>query len=154
MGTDIRTGKDAGELPPLNALRHFEADYPDVRVRRVEAGSGSDDGFRAAAQVASSGATAVLAYNDLVAVGLVQGLRGAGVDVPGDVSVTGFDDIPFARYVTPSLTTASVPVELLGAGTWARLRQLIDGADPEHDVVFSPRLELRDSTAAPRRRAR
>ena len=71
------------------------------------------DGYRVAAAVVASGATAALAYNDLVAVGLVEGLREAGVRVPQDVSVTGFDDIPFARYVTPSLTTASVPVELL-----------------------------------------
>ena len=136
------------------ALAQFGRDRPDVRVRHIDAGSGSDDGYRVAAAVVASGATAALAYNDLVAVGLVEGLREAGVRVPQDVSVTGFDDIPFARYVTPSLTTASVPVELLGAGTWARLRQLIDGEDPEHDVVFSPRLELRDSTAAPRSPAR
>lgn len=134
----------------LQALARFEHDHPDVKVRRIDAGSGSDDGYRVAGDVIASAATAVLAYNDLVAVGLVNGLREAGVRVPDDVSVTGFDDIPFARYVTPSLTTASVPVELLGGGTWTRLRELIRGEDPEHDVVFSPRLEVRDSTAAPR----
>ena len=136
----------------LVALAQFERDHPDLRVRHVDAGSGSDDGYRVAAQVAASGATAALAYNDLVAVGLVEGLREAGVRVPDDLSVTGFDDIPFARYVTPSLTTTSVPVELLGAGTWVRLHQLIEGEPPEHDVLFSPRLEVRDSTAAPRPR--
>ncbi len=138
----------------LVALGQFGRDHPEVRVRRIDAGSGSDDGYRLAGEVVASGATAALAYNDLVAVGLVEGLREAGVRVPDDVSVTGFDDIPFSRYVTPSLTTASVPVELLGTGTWTRLHELIDGEDPEHDVLFSPRLEVRDSTAAPRARPR
>jgi LacI family transcriptional regulator len=135
----------------LAALAAFTAEHKDVRVQRVHTGSASADGHRVAADVLGSGATGALAFNDLVAVGVIDGLRELGARVPEDISVTGFDDIPFARYVTPSLTTASVPVDLLGIGTWTRLRALIRGEDPEHDVVFSPRLEVRASTAAPRR---
>ncbi|WP_242496378.1 LacI family DNA-binding transcriptional regulator [Xylanimonas protaetiae] len=134
----------------LDALAQVEREQPDIRVRRIAAGSTSEDGYRVAGAVAASGATAALAFNDLVAVGLLGGLRAAGLRVPEDVSVTGFDDIPSARYAIPSLTTASVPVDALGAATWARLHALLTGGDPEHDVMFSPRLEPRDSTAPPR----
>jgi LacI family transcriptional regulator len=81
----------------------------------------------------------------------MNGLLDLGVRVPDDVSVTGFDDIPFARYTTPTLTTASVPHSELGAEAWQRMHALLDGEEPAADVVFQPRLELRGSTAAPRR---
>ena len=106
--------------------------------------------FAAVDGVVESGATAALGFNDLVAVGLVHGLIERGIRVPDDVSVTGFDDIPFARFMSPSLTTVSIPHEILGTLAWARMRALLGGATPEHDVVFQPRLEVRRSTAAPR----
>jgi len=65
------------------------------------------------------------------------------------VSVTGFDDIPFARFLSPSLTTASVPHDVLGTLAWCRMQALMAGMTPEHNVVFQPRLEVRRSTAAP-----
>ncbi|GMA35588.1 hypothetical protein GCM10025876_17920 [Demequina litorisediminis] len=51
----------------------------------------------------------MVAFNDLVAFGLLAALNQAGVAVPKDMSVTGFDDIELAQYSTPSLTTAAVP---------------------------------------------
>jgi LacI family transcriptional regulator len=64
-------------------------------------------GFRAARQVADSRATAVVAYNDQMAIGLIKGLRQLGVDVPRDVSVVGFDNILFDEVVEPELTTVA-----------------------------------------------
>jgi LacI family transcriptional regulator len=133
----------------LLGLAAVEAALPDLRVERMAGGVGSEAGVAAARRVQDSGATAVLAFNDLVAVGLVHGLLDLGLRVPDDVSVTGFDDIPFARFLTPALTTASVPYERLGAEAWLRMRALVRGQTPAHDAVFSPRLELRASTAAP-----
>jgi len=133
----------------LRGLEEFERAVPDVRIQRLPGGAGSEDGLAAAERVRDSGATAVLAFNDLVAVGLIGGLVELGVRVPEDVSVTGFDDIPFARYTSPSLTTASVPHEELGVQAWHRMSALIRGEAPDHNVVFQPRLELRRSTAAP-----
>jgi LacI family transcriptional regulator len=109
-------------------------------------GASSEDGGAAAARVRDSGATAALAFNDLVAIGLLNGLLELGVRVPEDISVTGFDDIPFARYTSPSLTTASVPHEELGVQAWHRMRGLIRREPAGHDVVFQPRLEPRGST--------
>jgi LacI family transcriptional regulator len=122
----------------------------DLHVERIPGGVSIEGGMAAATAVRSSGATAAVAYNDLVAIGLLNGLIELGVRVPDDISVTGFDDIPFARYTTPTLTTASVPHAELGAEAWKRMRALLSGTDPSHDVVFHPRVEVRRSTAAPR----
>jgi LacI family transcriptional regulator len=67
--------------------------------------------------------------------------------VPEDISVTGFDDIPFARYTTPPLTTAAVPITELGAQAWHSLRALIrnEGA-PDAGNTFRPQVEVRGST--------
>lgn len=131
----------------IRGLAEFEGFVKDATVQVLPGGVSSDEGYARASDVIRSGATAVLAYNDLVAVGLMNGLAELGVSVPADVSVTGFDDIPFARYTAPALTTASVPHEELGVQAWSRLRALIRGERPSHDVVFQPRLELRGSTA-------
>jgi LacI family transcriptional regulator len=133
----------------LRGLADFAQTVADLSVVRVPGGANSESGLRAVDGVAASGATAALGFNDLVAVGLVHGLIERGIRVPEDVSVTGFDDIPFARFMSPSLTTVSVPHEVLGTLAWARMRALLGGLTPEHDVVFQPRLEVRRSTAAP-----
>src|SRR6478735_3471121 len=80
--------------------------YPDVETVAVGSFRPRVEGGRAAADlVVASGATAVLAYNDLVALGLVARLRERGVDVPRDLSVVGFDDTFVATLASPPLTT-------------------------------------------------
>lgn len=71
-------------------------------------------GVAAADLVAASGATAVLAHNDLVALGILNRLQARGLRVPDDVSVVGYDDIPAATLVSPALTTVTVPLARLG----------------------------------------
>lgn len=134
----------------LRGISDFLETAPDVEFVRVTGGAGSAQGVAAASAVTASGATAAIAFNDLVAIGLVHALLDSGVRVPDDISVTGFDDIPFAQYMSPALTTASVPHDVLGTLAWTRMRSLIAGETPEHDVVFQPRLEVRQSTAPPR----
>ena len=131
----------------LDGLADFEQRLPDVRIDRMPGGATSEDGRAAAGPVRDSGATAALAFNDLAAIGLLGGLFELGVRVPEDISVTGFDDIPFARYSSPSLTTVSVPHEDLGAEAWDRMRSLVSGEEPAGNVVFRPRLEARGSTS-------
>ncbi|HXD60904.1 MAG TPA: LacI family DNA-binding transcriptional regulator [Lacisediminihabitans sp.] len=134
----------------LEGLAEFERRMPGVRIDRMPGGATSDDGLAAAARVRDSGATAALAFNDLVAIGLLYGLIELGVRVPEDISVTGFDDIPFARYSSPTLTTLSVQHTELGEQAWQRMRSLLAGETPSMNVTFRPRLEVRRSTARPR----
>ncbi|WP_062464232.1 LacI family DNA-binding transcriptional regulator [Demequina soli] len=76
-----------------------------------------EGGVRAFERVEASGATSVVAYNDLVALGLIKAAREKGIDVPRDLSVAGFDDIFGAEFISPPLTT--VRADLLGAGAVA-----------------------------------
>lgn len=71
-------------------------------------------GLAAAEDVLASGVTAVLAYNDLVALGLIEGLYERGVRVPGDISVVGVDDIGAGRLNRPKLTTIAMPTAAAG----------------------------------------
>ncbi|MHC5794719.1 LacI family DNA-binding transcriptional regulator [Lacisediminihabitans sp. FW035] len=130
----------------VNGLTTFTALHPDVELVTLPSGVTFENGYGVTGAVIASKATGVLAFNDLVAMGLLNGLSEKGVSVPGDISVTGFDDIPFARFTTPPLTTASVPVVELGEQAWKRLRALIEGEIPEHNINFKPRIEIRGST--------
>ncbi|MEJ3743060.1 LacI family DNA-binding transcriptional regulator [Actinomycetes bacterium KLBMP 9797] len=73
-----------------------------------------DGGVAQAEHVRRAGATAVLAYNDLMAIGLIEGLTSQGVRVPEDVSVIGIDDIALSRLTRPKLTTVATPTAAAG----------------------------------------
>jgi LacI family transcriptional regulator len=90
--------------------------------------------------------TAVVAFNDLVAFGLLARLNEVGVAVPADLSVTGMDDIGLSRFAVPSLTTVRVPQKDLGELAWQRLHAAIAGTDVEADDVPELRLAVRAST--------
>ena len=96
-------------------------------------------GYRAASAIlrAKPRPTAVFAGNDSMAIGLVSALRDAGVEVPGDIAVAGFDDIPIARYMSPRLTT--VRVDAYELGSRAVLRWLANRRthrqDASHEVL-------------------
>lgn len=114
-----------------------------------------DGGQVAAAQIVDHLPTAIIAYNDLLAVGLIHGLTMAGVGVPSDVSVVGFDDIPIAQLVTPTLTTVAAPVRQMGVTGVENVVAIINGARPrgEGALVLPMRLRTRDSTGPRRSRA-
>jgi LacI family transcriptional regulator len=71
-------------------------------------------GVQAADHAVASGATAVVAFNDLMALGILDRLRHRGIDVPGRMTVVGFDDVPLATLVSPALTTVHAPLARLG----------------------------------------
>lgn len=91
-----------------------------------------------------AGATAVAVANDQMALGLMAGLAARGLEVPGDVSVAGFDDNPDAAFYTPALTTVRLDVEGEAAEAVARVL----GDEPV--APAQPVLVTRASTAAPR----
>jgi LacI family transcriptional regulator, repressor for deo operon, udp, cdd, tsx, nupC, and nupG len=92
--------------------------------------------------------TAVVAYNDLMAIGLMRGLRRAGVAVPGEVSVVGFDNIFGSDFCTPALTTVAAPLRALGAAGVRRLLAELAGGQRRtgQPGVLPVRLVVRDST--------
>ena len=139
----------ASNAERLKGVEEAMAEHPDVHIGVVPGGSRLDDGYAVAEEVISArtdGATAVIAFNDLVALGLMARLGELGVDVPAQLSVAGFDDVPMAAFATPRLTSMSVPRGEIGAQAWSRLRTLIAGGPVEHSVLFRPRLEAREST--------
>jgi len=92
--------------------------------------------------------TAVTCYNDLVAIGLLRALRELGVDVPGEVSVTGFDNIKTCEYAPVPLTTMGVPTAEMGrAAVEMVIRQIEAGGQHEPESVsLQAELTVRDST--------
>jgi LacI family transcriptional regulator len=128
----------------LEGLERAGAAHPAVAVTTIACGASVDDGARAGSDLGD--ATAVVAFNDLVAFGLLAALRARGVDVPARVSVIGFDDIEFASYATPPLTTVAVPRRELGARAWDALFAEISGGEPANAVLFTPTLVVRAST--------
>lgn len=135
----------------LEAIAAFRAGHPEVVIEELPGGVDFDSGAAAAGAVLASGATAVLAYNDLVAMGLLSAVQASGCRVPGELSIVGFDDIPFARYTTPPLTTAAVPAAELGARAWQAMRSRLDGEPARHPVVLRPEILIRASSGpAPR----
>jgi LacI family transcriptional regulator len=92
--------------------------------------------------------TAVFAANDSMAIGVLFALRRAGVRVPEDIAVAGFDDIPIARFASPPLSTVRHDIRDLGERALARLLAAISGEAPSHAAreVLPCRLVLRDST--------
>jgi LacI family transcriptional regulator len=69
---------------------------------------------------------AVFAANDSMAIGCLFALREAGAQVPGDIALAGFDDIPIARYITPPLSSVHVPIAELGTRAMERLLHAVD----------------------------
>ncbi|MGK5555336.1 LacI family DNA-binding transcriptional regulator [Actinomadura kijaniata] len=109
-------------------------------------------GLLAAPEVLAADVTGVLAYNDLMAIGLLEGLEERGVAVPGDVSVVGFDDIMQGRLARPKLTTVAMPTVAAGRTAVDMLLQQV-GAEEAGPAVTSLQttLVVRESTAAPAR---
>jgi LacI family transcriptional regulator len=90
--------------------------------------------------------TAVFAGSDQVALGLMDVLRDAGKEIPQDISIVGYDDVPQARAVYPKLTTVHVPYEQMGR-TAVRLALERQEREVEDHVILGTHLEVRDSVA-------
>ena len=95
--------------------------------------------------------TAVFASNDVMALGVIDAVRAAGLSVPGDVSVVGFDDIPLARRVVPGLTTVRQPIDEVGRLATEVLVRLMAGQEPDPPAPLPVELVERGTAAPPRR---
>ncbi|HEY1175097.1 MAG TPA: LacI family DNA-binding transcriptional regulator [Phytomonospora sp.] len=108
-----------------------------------------EGGIAAAEHVVGSGATAVLTYNDLMAIGLIEGLDRLGTRVPADVSVIGVDDTILGRVTRPRLTTVATPTAAAGRAAVDMLLQHGDDRRTTAQVSLQTELIVRDSTSAP-----
>jgi len=108
-------------------------------------------GYEAMRQLLSNGnrPDAVFASNDLMALGAIDAAREAGLRVPQDVAIAGWDDVPFAAITTPPLTTMAMPKSELGAVAAELLTRQLSHVGPRHTPVrktFSARLVVRQSS--------
>ena len=123
---------------------------PDQKLIAETNAFSEDEGLRAAAQLISDGRefTAIVAANDLLALGAYEAIADAGLSCPGDISVTGFNDMPFVDRLSPPLTTIRIPHYELGREAARRLVELIQTPDsPARATTLRPELIVRGSTA-------
>jgi DNA-binding LacI/PurR family transcriptional regulator len=134
-----------------------EAGLPldDKLVSQIETDApGHEPGYFAAQRLLASNIpfTAIFAFNDVSAIGAIRALRDAGLHVPQDVSVVGFDDVQSAAFQNPPLTTVRQPLRTMGmVAAESIVRQI--GASPQHppmkQLIMEPELVIRESTAPP-----
>ena len=127
---------------------------PDSPVLVLRGDFSEESGYRAGQQVLAlrPRPNAVFAANDMMAIGCMAALRDAGICVPGEIAISGFDDVPMARYVTPPLTTIQVHIAELGGQAMELLGEQIEHPDSvmtgTHRRVAA-KLVVRASSGAP-----
>lgn len=125
---------------------------PKLVVQLEGESSTSMPGYAATQTLLRGGSpfTAIFAFNDISAIGAIRAVREAGLRVPEDVSVIGFDDIPSAAFQNPGLTTIRQPLQTMGTlaveHLLGRIREKLDQSSPE-TVTVEPELVVRKSTA-------
>ena len=133
---------------------HLAASREPVELEVVPApftvDAGLEVGRELAARPQSQRPTAVATAVDLLAIGVLQGLLSAGVRVPEEMSVIGYDDIPFTAQLSVPLTSVARPHHRMGHRAADLLLSVLDGRVPEErHVLLEPELMVRDSTAVP-----
>ena len=136
------------------SIAEASAVHPDLALHQLDDCTPTSAGGRAVADRAlQTGATAVIAYNDLVALGMLAQWSESGIRVPGQVSLVGFDNTFVTGLASPPLTSVGADLRELGDAAVELLLERIDarGANPEGDIHRSvhPQLAVRASTAPP-----
>ncbi|MEV0660367.1 LacI family DNA-binding transcriptional regulator [Actinomadura luteofluorescens] len=127
-------------------IRRAVTEVPGLDTLVIGPNAPTEEGGAAVAErVAEAGVTGVLAYNDLVAIGLIEALEERGVSVPGDVSVIGVDDSVTGRLHRPKLTTVAMPTADAGRLAVDLLIKSMSAA-----TVLETHLVVRESTAPPK----
>jgi LacI family repressor for deo operon, udp, cdd, tsx, nupC, and nupG len=135
-------------------MSRAQAEDAAAQIMTVDGNYTIDSGVAGAARLLAQRKppTAIFCFNDEMAIGVLEYAQRNGWKVPESLSVVGFDDIRFARYMRPSLTTISQPMLDIGRETVRLLVGILRGTITSPVSVTLPhRLEIRDSTAAVRR---
>jgi LacI family transcriptional regulator len=141
-------------LGPLNVRKKSFVDMmanfsPNVEFMTVADVDGPVGGRQAVRRLLGSkfAPTAILCVNDFMAIGVLRELRDQGLSVPGDVSVTGFDNIRLAEFTIPALTTLHIPRERIGALIYeALVPEPGRSVEAGQEVLIEPALIVREST--------
>lgn len=124
----------------------------NVQFSTVADRDGPSGGEQATRSLLASGfrPTAMICVNDFMALGVLKALREHGLQVPGDISVTGYDNISLSEFACPALTTVNIPREKIGNLSFeALIRHQEDGAVLGSEFIIDPELVIRDSTGLP-----
>lgn len=129
-----------------NLMRHLGTDSTGHVVTTLFTVEG---GQAAAAELISTGHTAIICGSDLMALGAIRAARSRGLRVPEDISVVGYDDSPLIAFTDPPLTTVRQPVPAMGqAAVTALLAEIGGTRSPRTELLFHPELIVRESTGA------
>jgi DNA-binding LacI/PurR family transcriptional regulator len=137
-------------VPSVRKLAAFraQAEAAGLSVAPVEHALFSLEGGKAAAnRMLRQGVTGIICGSDVLALGAVRAVRRAGLSVPGDVSVVGYDDSAWLNCTDPPLTTLRQPIESMGKAAVALLVNQAETAPPHpEELLFEPELVVRGST--------
>ncbi|WP_034159961.1 LacI family DNA-binding transcriptional regulator [Sphingomonas sp. ERG5] len=122
-----------------------------VAVRTMPGDFSQEAGTTAAAELLKDlrQVDAIFAANDMMAIGALMMLKRAGIAVPDQVAVAGFDDVPLAHLISPSLTTMRIDTAAFGARAVARLADIVSGTTNRTVEPVTPTLVVRESTNHP-----
>jgi LacI family transcriptional regulator, repressor for deo operon, udp, cdd, tsx, nupC, and nupG len=133
-------------VPSARKLAAFEELGGELVERTIFSTEG---GHAAATKLLRCGATAAVCASDVLALGVIRGVRREGLDVPEDFSVIGFDDSMLMASTDPPLTTVRQPIEAMGRSAVATLLSLVGGeAVSSEELLFAPELVVRASTGS------
>lgn len=146
------TKKDHQQVadPRVAAFKQVLSDKKHTEGAIIEADFTMESGYQAVKdflQTAKTIPDSLFAANDALAIGALKAIQEKGMNVPGDISVIGFNDISVAKYVTPSLSTIKVYTEWMGELAVETILQLTESKTPvARKIIIETELVLRDST--------
>lgn len=117
-----------------------------IYVNEINAGGSIKSGYDSLDGALKAKATAAICFNDLVALGVLARAQELGIQVPSELSVSGFDDIEFSHFSNPPLTTIRSPQIPLGEAAWTILQDILEGKSRDHQPLMEAKVVLRQST--------
>jgi len=131
-------------------LHGLRESMPDAKIKVIELEAQTmeaGESIAASAIYGADGCDAIVCYNDMIAIGLLHQACALGVEVPGQIAIAGFDNVPTTRFMTPPLTTVDMCSEEQGEKAMELLLQLIKTGEAEAtELQLEPRLIVRAST--------
>jgi LacI family transcriptional regulator len=133
----------------LRALRERKIKLPDRQIAHVPYSISSGRAALRAIKNANPDVSAVFCTQDVLAVGAIIEAQALGIDVPGDLSITGFDDLEIAGEIEPAITTIRIPTREIGRVAAGYIARLIAGHDAPQSTTVPVEMIIRESTARP-----